>query len=158
MSDESATNGLGMRCGAATWLLRTALQARHDGARPASVLVVEDEAATRRMFATFLRRRGFEVLEAEHGHHALALARRSEPDIIVLDLRMPVLDGLTTAELLKLDATTAHIPLVAVTGHSFEGGVEEAKKFGFAAYLPKPLEPEDLAAAIADLLDSAETA
>lgn len=145
---------VGMRCGAASWLLRAALEAREgaSGPRPRCVLVVEDEAPTRRMFSAFLRRRGFEVLEAEHGQAALALARRSEPDVVVLDIRMPVLDGVTTAELLKLDANTAHIPLIAVTGHPFEGGEEEARRYGFSAYLAKPLAPKELAEAVSTLL------
>ncbi len=118
----------------------------------AAILVVEDEPATRRAYAGFLRRRGYDVLEAEHGQGALVMARRTEPHAIVLDIRMPVLDGVTTAELLKLDPSTAHIPLIAVTGHPFAGGEEEARRLGFAAYLPKPLEPEALVRAIAALL------
>ncbi len=154
MSGDNPEDGLAMRGGAASWLLRAALQARRgaEGDRPPSILVVEDEAATRRVFATFLRRRGFDVLEAEHGQSALLMARRNEPHVIVLDIQMPVLDGVTTAELLKLDASTAHIPLIAVTGHPFPGGEEEARRYGFAAYLPKPLSPDDLARAIAELL------
>ena len=147
-------DGLAMRCGAATWLPRAALEAwvSGDTKRRRSILVVDDEAATRRVFATFLRRRGFDVLEAEHGQGALVMAQRAEPDAIVLDIQMPVLDGVTTAELLKLDASTAYIPLIAVTGHPFEGGEEEARRLGFAAYLPKPLAPGELARAIAELL------
>ncbi len=141
-----------MRCGAASWLLRAALEAHLSGERPRCVLVVEDEAPTRNVFAAFLRRRGFDVLEAEHGQRALVVARRREPDVIVLDIQMPVLDGLTTAELLKLDASTAHIPLVAVTGCPFQGGEDEARRYGFAAYLPKPLPPEDLAETITGVL------
>lgn len=120
--------------------------------RRRSVLVVDDEATIRRAFATFLRRRGFEVLEAEHGQGALAMAQQAEPDAIVLDIQMPVLDGVTTAELLKLDAATAHIPLIAVTGHPFEGGEAEARRLGFSAYLPKPLPPDELAHTITKLL------
>ncbi len=156
MRGDNPEDGLAMRGGAASWLLRTALQARSgaEGDRRPSILVVEDEAATRRVFATFLRRRGFDVLEAEHGQSALLMARRSEPHVIVLDIEMPVLDGVTTAELLKLDASTAHIPLIAVTGHPFPGGEEEARRYGFAAYLAKPLAPDELAGAIAALLES----
>ncbi len=148
--------GLAMRCGAATWLLRAALEARVNGdsERQRSILVVDDEAATRRVFSVFLRRRGFQVLEAEHGQGALVVAQQAEPDAIVLDIQMPVLDGVTTAELLKLDPGTAHIPLIAVTGHPFEGGEEEARRLGFAAYLPKPLSPDELARAIAQLLQA----
>lgn len=156
MTLENGNEGLAMRGGAATWLLRAAMEARVNGdsERRPSILVVEDEAATRRVFSAFLRRRGFDVLEAEHGQGALVMARRTEPDVIVLDIQMPVLDGVTTAELLKLDATTAHIPLIAVTGYPFDGGEEEARRYGFAAYLPKPLAPDDLAKAIAELLDA----
>jgi len=154
VTSKDPSEDVGMRCGAASWLLHAALEARQEaqGERPPCILVVEDEAPTRQMFATFLRRRGFEVLEAEHGQGALAMARRTEPDAIVLDIRMPVLDGVTTAELLKLDASTAHIPLVAVTGHAFAGGAEEARRYGFAAYLPKPLSPEELAKTVTELL------
>jgi two-component system cell cycle response regulator DivK len=147
---DSPDDRLGMRGSVASWLLRAALEARGgDSARV--VLVVDDEAPTRTVFAAFLRRRGFEVLEAEHGQNALAVARQAEPDAIVLDIQMPVLDGVTTAELLKLDASTAHIPLIAVTGHPFEGGEAEARRYGFSAYLPKPLPPEELAEAISSL-------
>ncbi len=154
MKREDPQEGVAMRCGAASWLLRAALEARpgESGPRPPCILVGEDDGPTRRMFATFLRRRGFDVLEAEQGQQARALARQDEPDAVVLDIRMPVLDGVTTAELLKLDAATAHIPLIAVTGHPFEGGEEEARRYGFAAYLPKPLAPEELANAVTALM------
>jgi two-component system cell cycle response regulator DivK len=153
---DDAPEQQGMRCGAATWLLRSALEARQgaDSKGSRTVLVVEDDAPTRRMFATFLRRRGYEVLEADHGQGALAMARRAEPGVVVLDVQMPVLDGLTTAELLKLDATTAHIPLIAVTGQIFEGGIEEARRYGFAEYLPKPVTPAELASAIDGLFST----
>ncbi len=151
---ETPEDRVGMRGGAASWLLRAALEARGADAQRV-VLVVDDEAPTRKVFATVLRRRGFEVLEAEHGQNALAMARRAEPDAIVLDIQMPVLDGVTTAELLKLDASTAHIPLIAVTGHPFEGGEEEARRYGFSAYLPKPLPPDELAEAISSLFAAA---
>ncbi len=151
---EDPKAGVAMRGGAASWLLRAALEARQGetGPRPPCILVVEDDGPTRRMFATFLRRRGFDVLEAEHGQAALTLARQDEPDAVVLDIRMPVLDGVTTAELMKLDANTAHIPLIAVTGHPFEGGEDEWRRYGFSAYLPKPLEPEALANAVTALM------
>jgi two-component system cell cycle response regulator DivK len=154
VSGKESDDGQALHGGGAERRPRALLEARVnvENDRQPSVLVVEDEAPTRRVFANFLRRRGFEVLEAEHGEGALLVAKQTEPDVIVLDIQMPVLDGLTTAELLKLDATTAHIPLIAVTGHPFEGGADEARRHGFAAYLPKPLALDELVDAISHVL------
>src|SRR5687767_6236749 len=108
------------------------------------VLVVDDYPDAREMYAEYLRYSGFDVIEASNGMEALERALDSAPDIILMDLSLPVMDGWEATRRLKADKLTAGIPIVALTGHALAGILEGATKAGCDAFVTKPCLPEDL--------------
>jgi two-component system cell cycle response regulator DivK len=118
------------------------------------VLIVDDYPDAREMYAEYLDFSGFEVVEAENGMEALQRAIDTEPDIILMDLSLPVMDGWEATRRLKADKRTASIPVVALTGHALAGISEGAKKAGCDAFVTKPCLPEDLVKEIRKVLES----
>lgn len=116
------------------------------------ILLVEDNAENRDMLSRRLLRRGFEIDFAVDGEEAVASARASRPDLILMDLSLPVIDGWEATRILKKDATTAHIPIIALTAHAMSGDREKALQAGADDYDTKPVDLERLLAKIADLL------
>ena len=108
------------------------------------VLIAEDNSDTRFLYAAYFLLQGWKVQAAEDGEVALTRAIESRPDIIVMDLHMPHLDGWKATRRLKKDRRTAHIPVVACTAHAFGRPVEDALDAGCDAYIVKPCLPEDL--------------
>jgi len=122
---------------------------RRHGRTPAAtsarlVLIAEDNFDTRFLYAAYFLLQGWKVQAAEDGEIAIARARESLPDIIVMDLAMPHLDGWKATRRLKKDERTSHIPIVACTAHPFGRPVEDALDAGCDAYIVKPCLPEDL--------------
>lgn len=111
-----------------------------------TVLLVEDFADNREYFATVLRRHGYDVIEAVDGQEALRLARRRRPDLILMDLSLPNLDGWAATEELKSDPTLCDIPVVALTAHTIAGDDQRAREAGCDDYLAKPVLPKELLA------------
>jgi two-component system cell cycle response regulator DivK len=118
------------------------------------VLLVDDYPDAREMYAEYLDFSGFEVVEAANGMEALQRAIDTTPDIILMDLSLPVMDGWEATRRLKADARTAHIPVVALTGHALAGISEGARKAGCDAFVIKPCLPEDLVKEIRKVLDA----
>jgi DNA-binding response OmpR family regulator len=112
------------------------------------VLLVEDDAATRKGYGVYLTNCGFDVIEAADGHQGLLLASTSQPDIIVLDLGLPDIDGWEVARQLKKDAQTATIPILALTGSDLPHERVSAMRAGCDRHLAKPCEPGHLVATI----------
>ena len=119
------------------------------------VLVVDDYPDAREMYAEYLQYAGFDVIEAGNGLEALQRASDSQPDIILMDLSLPVMDGWEATRRLKADKSTAGIPVVALTGHVLAGFSDGAKKAGCDAFVTKPCLPEDIVKEIHRVLDSA---
>jgi CheY-like chemotaxis protein len=107
------------------------------------------------MYAEYLEFSGFEVVQAVNGMEALQRAVDAAPDIILMDLSLPVMDGWEATRRLKEDARTNSIPVVALTGHALAGISEGAMKAGCDAFVTKPCLPEDLVKEIRKLLDRA---
>jgi two-component system, cell cycle response regulator DivK len=118
------------------------------------VLVVEDYQDAREMYAAYLQFAGYEVAEAADGVEAIAKARELLPDIILMDLALPRMDGWEATRRLKSDAGTQHIPVVALTGHALAGHAEGAREAGCDAFVTKPCLPDALVEEIKRLLDS----
>ncbi|HEY7410008.1 MAG TPA: response regulator [Vicinamibacteria bacterium] len=118
------------------------------------VLLVDDFPDNREMYAQYLTFKGYRVAEAGDGHDALAKAGALRPDVIVMDLSMPGLDGWEATRRLKADSTTRHIPVIALTGHALTGHAEGAHAAGADAFVTKPCVPSDLAAQIRRILDT----
>jgi two-component system, cell cycle response regulator DivK len=116
------------------------------------VLLVDDYPDAREMYTEYLQYSGFEVIEAANGMEALQRAVDATPDIILMDLSLPVMDGWEATRRLKADDRTAAIPVVALTGHALAGISEGAKNAGCDAFVTKPCLPEDLVKEIRKIL------
>jgi CheY-like chemotaxis protein len=117
------------------------------------VLLVDDYPDAREMYSEYLQFSGFDVIEAANGMEALQRAVETSPDIILMDLSLPVMDGWEATRRLKADERTAEIPVVALTGHALAGISEGAKQAGCDAFVTKPCLPEDLVREIRRVLD-----
>jgi len=122
------------------------------------VLVVDDYPDAREMYSEYLEYCGFEVEQAANGMEALQRALETQPDIILMDLSLPVMDGWEATRRLKADKRTGRIPVVALTGHALAGISEGAKKAGCDAFVTKPCLPEDLVKEIRRVLDESKAA
>lgn len=118
----------------------------------AVILIADDRASSRELLRTVLHRAGYEVLEAEDGEQALVQARRGHPDLILLDLQMPGLDGFGVLAELRGDPRFAHLPVLALTASAMHGDREKILEAGFTDYLAKPAGPETLRETVARLL------
>ena len=125
---------------------KTTTTVRNNGAT--RVLVVEDFADNRDLLTEYLTFRGFTVDAAADGAAAIAKARRDLPDVILMDLRMPGLDGWEATRQLKADPATAKVPVVAVTAHALRPEVESARDAGCDAVVAKPFDIVALADAL----------
>lgn len=112
------------------------------------VLLVDDYQDAREMYLEYLKGSGFRVIEAATGEAALAIAFATPPDIIVLDLRLPDMDGWTAADRLKTDPRTRHIPVIVLTGRDAPTDPNHPHHTRCDAWLTKPCLPEALAAEI----------
>jgi two-component system, cell cycle response regulator DivK len=121
------------------------------------VLVVEDYPDAREMYAEYLRVSGFRVAEARNGEEALAQSLELQPDVVLMDLALPLMDGWEATRRLKGDARTAQILIVALTGHALAGHAEGARRAGCDAFVTKPCLPDDLVEVIRQLLAARAT-
>jgi two-component system, cell cycle response regulator DivK len=103
------------------------------------ILVADDKASSRELVRTVLEHCGYEVIEAADGAEALAKARESQPQLILLDLQMPALDGFGVIEKLRSEVRFAAIPIVALTASAMHGDREKALAAGFSGYITKPI-------------------
>ncbi len=103
------------------------------------ILIVEDNFMNRDMLARRLKRRNFRVVDAVNGPDGLQIARREHPDLIVLDISIPVIDGYEVARRLKNDPATAAIPIIALTAHALSEDRERALSAGCDEYTTKPV-------------------
>ena len=117
------------------------------------VLVVEDYQDAREMYVAYLQFSGYSVAEAANGVEAVEKTRDLLPDIVLMDLALPRMDGWEATRRLKADAETRHIPVVALTGHALAGHAEGAREAGCDAFVTKPCLPDALVVEIKRLLD-----
>lgn len=106
----------------------------------ARILLIEDNPQNRYLATFLLLRRGHTVLQAENGLQGLELARRELPDLILLDIQLPGVDGYGVARALKADPRTAPIPIVAVTSYAMVGDREKCLSAGAEGYIEKPID------------------
>jgi len=118
----------------------------------ALVLVVEDYQDAREMYSAYLQFSGYRVAEATNGAEAIEKAIQLMPDIILMDLALPKVDGWEATKRLKSDPRTKHIPIVALTGHALAGFAEGAREAGCDAFVTKPCLPDALVAEIRRML------
>ncbi len=115
---------------------------------PKTVLLVEDNEDNRIIYATALRFAGYHVLEAVTGTEGVRKARENLPDMILMDISVPELDGWEATSILKADPATKHIPIIAVTAHALPGDQDRSREVGCDGYLAKPIPPAMLLAEV----------
>ena len=123
-------------------------------AKPPLILVVDDYQDAREMYAEYLQFSGFRVAEARNGNEAVEKAFALKPDLILMDLSLPGMDGWEATRRLKADEATKRIPVVALTGHALAGASEGAKKAGCDSFVTKPCLPDDLVVEVRRMLNT----
>jgi two-component system cell cycle response regulator DivK len=122
------------------------------------ILLVEDDEMNRDMLSRRLERRGYQVIIAVNGHEGVVLARLHAPDLILMDMSLPVLDGWEATRQLKAMPDTRAIPIIALTAHAMSGDREQALEAGCDDYDSKPVEFARLLGKIQVLLNKEATA
>ena len=117
------------------------------------ILIVEDEADLRQLYAHELAMSGFEVIQASNGEDAIATINLREPDVVLMDLSLPIVDGWEATRRLKADGRTAHIPVVALTAHDGSGELQRATSAGCDWFVPKPCPPDALITEVRRILN-----
>lgn len=123
----------------------------------ARLLLIEDNELNRDMLSRRLQRRGYEVLTAANGEAGIALARAEAPELILMDMSLPILDGWQATRMLKADAATAGIPVIALTAHALAADRERALAVGCDDFDTKPVDLARLLAKIAAVLERRAT-
>ncbi len=116
------------------------------------ILVVEDNESSREMISRRLKRKGFAVIAAEDGEQGYALARSESPDLILMDISLPGINGWQVIELLKSEANTREIPLIVLTAHALVNDRARVEEIGCDGYFSKPFDFEGLLESIGRLL------
>lgn len=123
-----------------------------DRKTPPLILVVEDYDDAREMYVEYLTFTGFRVEAATNGLEAIEMTARLLPDLVLMDLALPKLDGWEATRRLKSDPKTSHIPVIALTGHALAGHAERAREAGCDSFITKPCVPDELVAEISRVL------
>ena len=108
------------------------------------VLICDDDPVILRLLEVNLELEGYQVLSAHNGQEALEIAKNELPDLIVMDIMMPRLNGYEAAEVLKSNADTASIPVVFLSAKAQQSDIDRGKAYGVEEYLTKPFDPGDL--------------
>lgn len=106
-----------------------------------TILLVEDHEDNRIVYSTILEHFGYRVLLAGDGAEGVRMARESSPDLVLMDVSIPVMDGWQATAALKADPATARIPVIALTAHALPADRQRAEEVGCDGYLAKPVEP-----------------
>lgn len=117
-----------------------------------SVLVVDDEPMARTLLRLMLVRAGFQVSEAEDGYDALDKVQRSKPDLVLLDVMMPGIDGFTVCETLRSKTDTSALPVIMLSAKTDLHSINRGLQVGATRYLTKPISPDELARQVRDVL------
>jgi two-component system, cell cycle response regulator DivK len=116
------------------------------------ILVIEDQEDNRQILRDLLTSADFEVIEAENGEDGVAAAVAQRPDLILMDIQLPGLDGYEATRRIKADAALRSIPVIAVTSYGLAGDAEKARAAGCDAYISKPYSPRLLLAKVREYL------
>ena len=116
------------------------------------ILIVEDDPNSRMLARDLLQRFGYAIIEATDGKQGVELAKARKPDLILMDIMMPEMDGLEATRILKADATTKKIPVLALTSYAMKGDKERILEAGCDGYLAKPIDIKELLKIVAEYL------
>ena len=109
-----------------------------------TILIVEDEPMNLKLLRDLLKRFGYEIIEATDGEQGVKLAAANEPNLILMDIMMPKMDGLEATRIIKADIKTKHIPIIALTSFAMKGDKERTIEAGCDAYIAKPIEIQEV--------------
>ena len=123
-----------------------------------SVLIVDDEPMARTLLRLMLVRAGFNVTEAANGYDALDKVKKNRPDIVLLDVMMPGMDGFAVCESLRNEAETASLPVIMLSAKTDLDSINKGLRVGATKYLTKPISPEDLTQHVRDALENTTAA
>jgi two-component system, cell cycle response regulator DivK len=112
------------------------------------ILIVEDEPRNLKLFRDLLQRFGYETIEATDGEQGVELARVGNPDLILMDIMMPKMDGIEATRILKADTATKNIPVIALTSYAMKGDRERTLEAGCDWYMAKPIDIQELLKAV----------
>ncbi len=115
-------------------------------------MVIDDSLTVRKITSRLLTREGFEIITAKDGLDALQVIGENVPDVILLDIEMPRMDGFEFAKTIRSDAKLAHIPIIMITSRTAEKHRSRAKQLGIEVYLGKPYQEEELLRHLRELL------
>jgi len=113
-----------------------------------TVLLVEDNEDNRTVYRTILEHFGYQVIEAQNGEAGVSMARERRPDLVLMDISIPLIDGWEATRMLKSDPQTSHIPIIALTAHALATDRAKANEVGCDGYLAKPCEPRRVVAEV----------
>jgi two-component system cell cycle response regulator DivK len=116
------------------------------------ILVVEDTEDNRQILRDLFGGRDYELIEAADGGAGVAMAKSHKPDLILMDIQLPVIDGYEATRRIKSDPDTRHIPVIAVTSYALAGDEDKTRAAGCNAYIAKPFSPRVLLAKVRELL------
>ncbi len=116
------------------------------------ILVVEDQEDNRQIIRDMLGATDYEIIEVENGEQALAAITKQRPDLILMDIQLPILDGYEATRRIKADPALRSIPIIAVTSYALSGEEQKARTAGCDDYVPKPYSPRHLLAKIRQYL------
>ena len=117
------------------------------------ILLVEDNPMNRRVAEFLLKAQGYVVYEARDGQEARELAEKHVPDLILMDLQLPGVDGFATTRAIKQNTVTKNIPIVALTAYAMAGDAERAIEAGCDGYITKPIDPDEFPKTVASFLE-----
>ena len=116
------------------------------------ILIVEDTEDNRQILRDLLTAAGYGLLEAVDGEQGVAMAKAEKPDLILMDIQLPQIDGYEATRRIKADPALRHIPIIAVTSYALSGDEEKTRAAGCDAYIAKPFSPRQLLAKVRELL------
>ena len=116
------------------------------------ILIVEDDPRNMRLITMTLGAMGYELVEASDGEKALDMAMRQRPDLIIMDIQLPKVNGLEVTRKLRQTLAVNHIPIIAIAAYAMKGDKEKAIDAGCDTYLPKPINTRELPGLIAEML------
>lgn len=120
------------------------------------ILIAEDNESNKLLLRDLLCAHGFETAEVSNGRECIEVARKMMPDLILMDIRMPEMDGVTATKLLKKDEETSELKIIAVTAYNMLGDAEKFLAAGFDGYLAKPINTREFTGLVNKWLDEGE--
>ncbi len=118
------------------------------------ILIVEDDPKNLSLFRDLLQKFGYATIEATNGREGVELAKASNPALILMDIQLPVMDGLEATKILKSDARTKNIPILALTSYAMKGDRERILQAGCGGYLAKPVDIQEFLATVTRYLST----